>query len=276
MLRKNQSIRNNAKMVMGLSVKDQVVATRIVAADGSGDYADIQKAIDSLPSTGGNVFIKEGTYLITATIDFPNNNITLQGTGKASQIKTNDNLTLIDIQKAGITIENLFLYGSGAGNNINGGINVGSSASRCTVTNCWIENIGSLGITVGGDECVVLNNKLLTISSSGIFISDSNESIVANNIINSANDGIDMLAASLTVVSGNYVTGSGANGIHLQGNAGVGWTTICIVTGNIIRSSGGTGLKIENDATNNIVTSNITDSVSLGSGSNTTANNRTV
>lgn len=38
--------------------------TFIVADDGSGDFDNIQDAINALPSTGGEIFIKEGTYLI--------------------------------------------------------------------------------------------------------------------------------------------------------------------------------------------------------------------
>jgi len=39
----------------------KAVAEVFVASDGSGDYEDIQTAIDSLPSEGGIVYLKAGT-----------------------------------------------------------------------------------------------------------------------------------------------------------------------------------------------------------------------
>ena len=45
--------------------------TLYVAADGSGEYSSIQKAIDAAPATGGTVVIAPGTYREVLTIDKP-------------------------------------------------------------------------------------------------------------------------------------------------------------------------------------------------------------
>ncbi len=41
---------------------------KVVALDGTGDFDDIEEAINALPSSGGTIFIKDGTYTITNTI----------------------------------------------------------------------------------------------------------------------------------------------------------------------------------------------------------------
>ena len=52
----------------------------MVAADGTGNYTNIQTAIQSLSSTlGGNVYIKPGTYTGTFTVNAPN--VSLRGLG---------------------------------------------------------------------------------------------------------------------------------------------------------------------------------------------------
>jgi len=50
------------------------VATVIVAADGSGDYDNIQDGIDALPEEGGLVWVKQGEFLITDHIEITNFN----------------------------------------------------------------------------------------------------------------------------------------------------------------------------------------------------------
>lgn len=86
-----------------------VVATRIVAAsnsldktradyvcDGVDDQQEIQQAIDDLPSSGGSVYLLEGTYNISAPIEINKSNVTLIGTGAATVL----NLTTDDAIQA--------------------------------------------------------------------------------------------------------------------------------------------------------------------------------
>ncbi|GAH63556.1 unnamed protein product [marine sediment metagenome] len=71
------------------------VATVVVATDGTGDTNDIQEGINLLPATGGCVYLKEGTYTITAAIIIPNDNISIIGCGHCSIITTTSNITMI-------------------------------------------------------------------------------------------------------------------------------------------------------------------------------------
>jgi hypothetical protein len=43
----------------------------IVVASAGGDYTDIQTALDNVPAGGGNVYVSDGTYTITATLVIP-------------------------------------------------------------------------------------------------------------------------------------------------------------------------------------------------------------
>jgi hypothetical protein len=57
-----------------------------VAADGTGDYADLQSALNSLGSTGGRIVVKAGAYNVgPAGIRFSSNNITVEGAGPTTR-----------------------------------------------------------------------------------------------------------------------------------------------------------------------------------------------
>ena len=131
-------------------VSKQKVATIIVAADGTGDVTDIQTGIDLLPAGGGVVYIREGTYTITAAITIPNDNISLMGSGKSTKIQTTSDVAIFSAtDKAGITFESFYLYGAGIGNAANYGIDI----LRCDdnrIEGLWIENCGASGIRIHG------------------------------------------------------------------------------------------------------------------------------
>src|SRR3990167_5690454 len=99
-------------MAMNLgSFASRVVATKVVATDGTGDFTDIQSAIDALPSDGGVVYIKEGTYIITSTITKASDNIFIMGAGVATIIETEANVDVIEIGGDKWTIQNLRIDG---------------------------------------------------------------------------------------------------------------------------------------------------------------------
>ncbi len=74
-------------MAMGAGgFASRVVATAVVATDGTGDFTDIPAAIASLPAGGGVVYIKEGLYIIAASIAITKANTSLIGDGKSTII----------------------------------------------------------------------------------------------------------------------------------------------------------------------------------------------
>ena len=45
------------------------------------DFTDLQSAVAALPSTGGKIFVKAGTYPITSTVQIGMSNVQIQGEG---------------------------------------------------------------------------------------------------------------------------------------------------------------------------------------------------
>ena len=97
------------------------------SASGAVNLASIQAAIDSLPVTGGSVYIPAGNYTVNGTITFPTNNIILFGDGGVGyEAITSKGTTLsfvnstigFDLSSAspagtfGSEINNLLIYGS--------------------------------------------------------------------------------------------------------------------------------------------------------------------
>ena len=61
-----------------------------VSADGTGDFTDLQSAINSLGSNGGRIVVKAGTYNVgSAGIRFSSNNITVEGAGPTTRFNFN-------------------------------------------------------------------------------------------------------------------------------------------------------------------------------------------
>jgi hypothetical protein len=70
------------------TIGGQITATPflVVAADNTGDYKDVQSAIDALPNTGGMIFVKPGEYVVTKTIKLNKKGVRLIGGGPATRI----------------------------------------------------------------------------------------------------------------------------------------------------------------------------------------------
>ena len=57
--------------------------------DGKNDQAEIQKAIDALPASGGVVELLEGTFNFGNEVEITKNNVTIKGAGKSAVLKHN-------------------------------------------------------------------------------------------------------------------------------------------------------------------------------------------
>lgn len=67
-----------------------IPATFIVSTStNTGNYTDIQTAINNLPSNGGKIFVRAGTYTITSPILIKVANTVIEGEGPATQINFN-------------------------------------------------------------------------------------------------------------------------------------------------------------------------------------------
>jgi len=113
--------------------------TNIVGFDESSEYGTIQEAINDLPPEGGEVFVKEGTYVINSTIVITKDNVSIRG------------------NSWGVVLE---------GNFASGFPNIISASSK---DNIFIENISFTNINRTGsvialsncNHCFIKNNKFL-------------------------------------------------------------------------------------------------------------------
>ena len=89
---------------------DRFTATFVVAPSlgppdcRDADFTDIQTAINALPSNGGKVFVKAGTYVISQTIRVQQSNVHIQGEGMGiTNIVAASTMTAGPAQRANLT-----------------------------------------------------------------------------------------------------------------------------------------------------------------------------
>lgn len=252
-------------MSMG-SFATRTVATVVVAVDGTGDFTNIQDGLDSLPATGGCVYVKEGTYIITASITIPSNNIAIIGCGRSTIIQTTLNIRMITANlKSGLLIERISLYGAGALHPLNDGI-MFAQVSLSRISQCWIHDCGRYGISLSLSYGVTISgNHVYDNISDGIYIVSSadNNNIIENVCYSNGGAGINIIEARMNIIAGNncydnengiYVndgdyisicgnvcTSNEYDGIYLLGY-------FCSVTGNVCMNNGvggvGAGIRL--------------------------------
>lgn len=222
--------------------KDVTVGTLVVATDGSGDYTTIQEAIDNLPTGGGVVYVKEGTYTITAVLSFPQGKVSVVGSGRSCIITTTNDINMIDIDKEDITIERITIDGNTTKAN-NNGIRLhttgSDSAKSVIIETCWIINMGNHGIFIDDPDQpqgTLHGNYITGCQGSGFFSDSSNDPkhyVLSDNVIwNNVGDGVNW-KLDQGQLSGNIIYGN-ANGIVLSGTALPShWARGNVISGNI-------------------------------------------
>jgi len=241
-------------------------ATIVVALDGTGDTDSIQDGINLLPSNGGVIYIKEGTYILTEQVLINKTNVKIQGAGFSTVIKNYG--FLIKSWKGGnhTIIEDMQLDGNSTGAsgveikteasgiieqiiikdlNITGftshGINIWSGVSANDIydikiiDNKIVSNGGS-GIYCGsGDDMypiIISGNYILSSGGYGIYMSDSSQGVlISDNLVwISGEEGIRVNGYGDTI-SGNYIASSQKHGLHVLSERSS-------ITGNTIIQSG--------------------------------------
>jgi len=144
-------------MAMGMSLKTKyAVGTVIVAEDGSGDFIDIESAIDSLPNTGGVVYIKEGTYSISSGITITKSNVSILGAGSSTIINIANGETAFTLSADGFTIEDLYFVSTTAQGAE--GIDI-STYKHVKINRCsFIDFTDSIYAASGSTDVVISNN----------------------------------------------------------------------------------------------------------------------
>lgn len=242
----------------------KVVPALIVAADGSGDFDNIQSAIDALPVTGGNIFIKPGTYTLSSKILVTKNNVSIYGSGKSTKITTTSLIILIEFDTVSdCVIEQVYIYG-GDLNESRDGVSLKTS-SNCTVRNCWIKNCGEVGIImrVSSFNNYILNNVVECGTLTGITTIGYNNMISGNVVKENGTHGIALGPLSHhnsvinNIVKDNDVNNTASyDGISF--GVGVSGSDDNIVAGNICSDNDRYEINILNaDCERNIVEGNV-------------------
>jgi len=249
-------------MVMSMgSFATRTVATVVVATDGTGDFTDIQDGIDSLPATGGVVYVKEGTYTITETLNVNIDYVSIIGAGAGTLISIVGNITGLSITNDYCTIEKLRIISDvypGSYNTGNGIILNGSSYSR--ISNCWIGGFNhGIDIRDGSDDCVVISNNIDK-SYVGILVfnNDTAVTIVFNKVNDSFTNGIYIRETANSYIGANIVTLAGYSALYIQ------YCDNNIFEGNVLEGHGNEGIKMAAVSNRNIITSNIISNEIIG------------
>lgn len=197
------------------------VGTVVVAADGSGQFTDIQDGIDALPAAGGVVYVKEGTYTITVALTFAVNNTAVIGSGKGTKIVAGGACPPGGVfyisNRSGIIIRDLWID---ADNQCNFGVFF-SNVDESYITGLWIENTVASGIAMAGTthDISISTCYIHDCGADGINALNSNIRISDCSIYSNAGDGIEFANADNSLIMGNFIHTNGANGINVWGGS---------------------------------------------------------
>lgn len=200
-------------------ILDKKAATYIVAADGSGDFTDIQDGIDALPAGGGLVYVREGTYTLAAGLTLAKSNVTLIGSGEATIITLANtvNQHLLTIGDGATAFENIQIRNCKIdGNRANqAGTLYGIYANK-NITNLQISGVvfdktksQSIYINTGCASVVIVENKFLT-DAAEVSITDADRVFFQNNDMKGTRmAGINVYYSNHILIAENYLESTG-------------------------------------------------------------------
>jgi parallel beta-helix repeat protein len=253
--------------------------------DGTDDQVEINAAIDSLPASGGSIYLREGIYFLSGNIVISKSNVALIGTGASTVLKIKDtkNADMYVIYASGrgnLLIQNLRIDGNKA--NQTSGTMYGiyfTSVENSKIIDCWVENLTSAGIffDYSSNYNTVTGNTAQGNSENGIYLYNSSNynTVTGNTTQGNGWDGICLeYWSDYNTVTGNTTQGNGWDGICLEY-----WSDNNTVTGNTTQGNGWDGICLEYWSNHNTVTGNTAQGNSengialLGSSHNTVSGN---
>jgi len=166
------------------------------------DYSSIQEAIDSLPPSGGTVYIPAGTYVISTPIKVPSN-VVLLGDGFDTVLKLADeaNCNVIENMHLGewvdenIEIRNMQIDGNGETQTVRcNGVYL-DTAPNSRVEHMWVHNFPRWTLSMGiliyrSPNAVVRWNVVEDNKYTGIMVQHSDSSLVSHNFLSRNHRGI--------------------------------------------------------------------------------------
>ena len=222
--------KHSNKFDQGMGKVRAGMGTLVVANDGSGDFDTIVEAIKALPTTGGVIYVKDGTYYVTTMLNLNKANSAIIGASKSTIIQTIGNIIALRVSAADCKIEKIHIKGSGTGN-LNWGIEVTAdnvsiedvyielcyqgifvdTHDNCIIRGCFIYDNKANGVvftTISGenDKNILTSNSIYSNDKSGVGITTATRNIIANNLIyGNVEHGINMTSSVGNVISNNVI-----------------------------------------------------------------------
>ncbi len=210
------------------SGQDKTVASKIVAAsnsidkdtkadyvcDGTDDQVEIQAAIDSLGTIGGAVYLLEGTYNISGSINLDNtvpddSGKAIIGTGAGTVLKVKPTVDGINASNVSRILISQLMIDKGLKFGTKDGIYF-SLVSYSQINKVWIENVPNGINLVSSSNNILSENHLKHIVRTGILLyNSSNNNIVVANNLEDEDIGIGY-SSNNNIISGNNIQGKGA------------------------------------------------------------------
>ncbi|MCI5605584.1 MAG: right-handed parallel beta-helix repeat-containing protein, partial [Clostridia bacterium] len=192
---------------------------------GTADQGQINSAIAALPSNGGKIVLLEGTYNISGSINVNKPNVTIEGMGNGTVLKTSSNISAINVSSSNCEIRYLSLICTASDRYGNGIYVTGSSSiienirithfehniylapgsDYAIVTKCYLYD--GEGICARSKYCIISDNSIENYDWAGIYLYGSSYCNVTGNILKDTGFGIFSQNAETQYnkVSNNYI-----------------------------------------------------------------------
>ena len=235
--------------------------------DGTADDVQIQAAATALSTTGGIVYIKPGTYSLTASVTLPDN-VSIQGAGAGATILLTTSAITFFITGSNCRISGLKLSGNSTG--VQNGIRV-ISKTLVFIDECAIENMGDYGIWTSGAgvQNICISKVKITGCEYGVIVSNPSQYVTIRDsyVASSTYEGIYIRGNYCKVID-NDVISNGRQGIAIEGRvAPLSGPYSCeynIVSGNNCVGNVNQGIDLEYDANKNFIIGNVCSSNGRG------------
>jgi hypothetical protein len=253
----------------------QLVVDRFVNPDGSEDSKTIQAAIDSLPTTGGVVYMRSGVYDLNGKSLVVTSGLTLVGEDIDKTIirlfptKHSDQASCFDAITSSstitnLTLENFTLIQNFTPLNNHGGIVLRGTNENIIIRNIKVTDSSGAAISVHDYKNVLIENCQVDKTWTGIIVVQGTDAIIRNNVItNTAGDGIYPEVGSNNVtITDNYLENIGDTAIDIECKASLIHQNV-VIENNTIKDG---SLRITNAVNVQIIANEIGGKVSIDAG----------
>lgn len=259
----------SARKVVGTSASGWTAKDCNYLCDGTDDQVEINEALASLPSTGGEVILLDGTYNLSAKIDVSKSYSTLRGSGQATKlVRAFNGDKLLYLSGGHCTIEDLNIDGKKSTYTSTSNAGIYFLTGNNILKGLIVRNNAGTGISVGSEHNKVIGCTV-TDSKSGIFV-DHDHCIISGNIIHSNSEkGIDV-SGNHNVIEGNVSRLNGSSNLYMYGST---YNTVCnndlsVVSGDSVTPKA-IYLTGTSNANNIVVNNNVGDgAISVATGTN--------